>query len=137
MVAACAGFVVYDLQAGLTLSSIAWFIPDLLEILIATLCLSHYFGGIPRLNRAKALTIFLVFAVILAPFTAAFVSAHGVASDYWTGWKICFFSEVLAFLTLTPAVFSWMSDGRAWLRKSRIFHLEAVALLTGLAFLSG
>ena len=137
VVAACAGFVVYDLQAGLTLSSIAWFIPaDLLEILIATLCLSHYFGGIPRLNRAKALTIFLVFAVILAPFTAAFVSAHGVASDYWTGWKICFFSEVLAFLTLTPAVFSWMSDGRAWLRKSRIFHLEAVALLTGLAFLS-
>ena len=137
VVAACAGFVVYDLQAGLTLSSIAWFIPaDLLEILIATLCLSHYFGGIPRLNRAKALTIFLVFAVILAPFTAAFVSAHGVASDYWTGWKICFFSEVLAFLTLTPAVFSWMSDGRAWLRKSRIFHLEAAALLTGLAFLS-
>ena len=137
VVAACAGFVVYDLQAGLTLSSIAWFIPaDLLEILIATLCLSHYFGGIPRLNRAKALTIFLVFAVILAPFTAAFVSAHGVASDYWTGWKICFFSEVLAFLTLTPAVFSWMSDGRAWLRKSRNFHLEAVALLTGLAFLS-
>jgi PAS domain S-box-containing protein len=136
-VAAFAGFVVYDLQSGVPLRSIAWFIPaDLLEILIATLCLSHYFGGIPRLNSAKALTIFLVFAVILAPFTAAFVSARGVASDYWTGWKVCFFSEVLAFLTLTPAVFSWISDGRAWLRKSPIFHLEAAALLTGLAFLS-
>jgi len=137
MLAAFTGFVVYDLQAGVTLSSIAWFIPaDTLEALISTLCLSYYFGGVPKLSRANALAIYLLFAVILAPFIAAFVSARGIASDYWTGWEVCFFSEALAFLTLTPAVLSWISDGHVWLRKSRVYYLEAAALFTGLAFLS-
>jgi PAS domain S-box-containing protein len=135
--AAFAGFVLYDLQAGVPLSSIAWFLPaDAVQILIATLGLGYFFNGVPRLNSVNALAIYLVFAVILAPFTAAFVSARGILRDYWNGWGICFFSEALAFLILTPAILSWISDGHAWLRKTRVYHLEAAALFTGLAFLS-
>src|SRR5262249_53676338 len=63
------------------------------------------------------------------------LSAPGIRSDYWNGWRICFLSEVLAFLTLTPAILSWVSNGHAWVRKSGVYHLEAAALITGLALL--
>jgi len=135
--AAFAAFVLYDLQAGVPLSSIAWFIPaDTVEVLIATLCLGYFFGEVPRLNSSNALAKYLIFAVILGPFAAAFVSARGISTDYWNGWGICFFSEVLAFLTLTPAILSWITEGHAWLRKPRVYHLEAAALFAGLVLLS-
>jgi integral membrane sensor domain MASE1 len=76
------------------------------------------------------------FAIVLAPFAGAFISAHGVAHDYWTGWKIVFLSEVLAFVTVTPALLSWLSEGRALMRKSRALHLEGVILIAGLVLVS-
>ena len=64
---ALAAFVVYDLQAGVTLRSIAWFIPaDAVEVLVATLCLRYFFHGVPRLNSVKNLTKYLLCAVVLA-----------------------------------------------------------------------
>ena len=135
--AAFAGFVLYDLQAGVALRSVAWFIPaDTVEVLIATLCLKHLFYGLPRLNSLKNLAKYLLCAVVLAPFTAAFLSAPGIGGDYWTGWKVCFFSEVLAFLTLTPAVLAWVYGGREWWQKTLIYHLEGAALIVGLVLVS-
>ena len=133
---ALAAFVVYDLQAGVTLRSIAWFIPaDAVEVLVATLCLRYFFHGVPRLNSVKNLTKYLLCAVVLAPITAAFISARGIALDYWSGWRICFFSEVLAFLTLTPAILNWVRNGRASLRMSPTYYLEAAALTAALVLL--
>ena len=43
-----------------------------------------------------------------------------------------FFSEALAFLTLTPAILSWVSEARAWSQKSRADYLEATGLITAL-----
>jgi hypothetical protein len=119
-------FVLYDLQAGVPIRSIAWFIPaDTVEVLIAAFSLSHFFGGVPRLNSLKALAKYSFFAVFLAPLAGAFLAAPGIRSDYWNGWRICFFSEMLAFLTLTPALLSWVSEGPAWMQKPRAYHLEA------------
>ena len=47
----------------------------------------------------KALAKYSLVAVLLAPLAGAFFSGPGVARDYWTGWKVVFLSEVLAFLT--------------------------------------
>jgi PAS domain S-box-containing protein len=133
---AFAGFVLYDIHAGVTLRSIAWFIPaDAVEVLMATFCLRYLFGGVPRLNSVMNLTKYLLCAVVLAPSIAAFISAHGVALDYWNAWRTCFFSEVLAFLTLTPAILNWIRSWRAWVRKPYVYHLEAAALTTGLVLL--
>jgi len=133
---AFAAFVLYDLQAGVKLRSIAWFIPaDAVEVLIATLCLRYFFDGVPRLNTVKNLAKYLLCAVIVAPFVSAFISARGIAFDYWHGWRICFFSEVLAFLTLSPAILNWVHSGRATVRKPRVYHLEAGALITALILL--
>src|SRR3954470_22124654 len=83
------GFAVADLQAGVPLSSIVRFIPgNTIEVLISAVGLRYCFNGAPKLNSMKALVKYSFFAVILAPFAGAFLSAHGIAREYWTGWKI-------------------------------------------------
>ncbi len=142
ILAAFAAFVVYDLQTGLTIRSTVWLIlADTVEVLIAALCVSYSFDGVPRLNSVKALAKYSFFAVILAPFAGAFLGAAALNGDYWINWRIGFFSEALAFLTLTPAILSWVSEARPVVPKiarriprsncadrcvgsSRIFHVR-------------
>src|SRR4029077_2336124 len=135
--AAFAAFVVYDLQAGVPIGSIAWFIPaDTLQVLTAALGVSYLLGSVPRLNSVEALGHYFFLAVLLAPSTAAFVSAFGIRNAYWTSWRICFLSEALAFITLPPAILSWASHRPVWVRKSRAHHLELATLTAGLVLLS-
>jgi integral membrane sensor domain MASE1 len=130
------GFAVADLQAGVPLSSIARFIPgNTVEVLIAAVGLRYCFDGVPRLNRVTALAKYSLFAV-LAPFAGAFLSAQGIARDYWTGWMIVFLSEVLAFITVTPALLGWLSEGRTLMRRSCAHHIEGVMLIAGLVLVS-
>ena len=134
--AAFAGFVLYDLQAGVPVASIAWFIPaDTVQVLIAAIGLRYCFDSMPRLNSVKSLANYWFFAAFLAPFAGAFVSALGIPGDYWKSWRISFLSEVLAFITLTPAILSWVTEGPAWLRRSRAYHLETAAMVASTALL--
>jgi PAS domain S-box-containing protein len=131
--AAFAAFLLYDIQTGLPIASMAWLIlADTVEVLVAALCISYSFDGVPRLNGVKALAKYSFFAVILAPFAGAFFGAFGIRGNYWINWRICFFSEALAFLTITPAILSWVSDARAWSHKSRAQYQEASVLITAL-----
>ena len=131
------GFAVADRQAGVPLSSILWFIPgNTVEVLISAIGLRYCFEGVPRLNSVKALAKYSFFAVILAPFAGAFLSAHGIARNYWMGWKVVVLSEMLAFLTLTPALLSWIGEARALTRRSRAFQLEGMILIGGLVLVS-
>jgi integral membrane sensor domain MASE1 len=105
-------------------------------VLISAIGLRYCFDGLPRLNSVKALVKYSFFAVVLAPFAGAFISAHGIARDYWTGWKIVFLSEVLAFVTVTPALLSWVSEARGLMRSSRAHRIEGVILIAGLVVVS-
>jgi len=79
---AFAAFVLYDLQAGVPIRSIAWFIAaDTFQVLTAALGVRYFLGGAPRLNSVMALGQYLFFAVLLAPSTAAFISAFGVRDE--------------------------------------------------------
>ena len=128
--ASFAGFVLYDLEVGVPVASIAWFIPaDTVQVLIAAIGLRHYFGSVPRLNSVSSLARYGFFAVFLAPFMAAFISAPGIPGSYWVSWRISFLSEVLAFITLAPAILSWMIEGPEWVGKPLAYHLEFVALM--------
>ncbi len=134
--AGLAGFVLYDLQAGLTPRSIALLIlADTVEVLIATLGVSYAFDGLPRLNSIKSLAKYSFFAVFLAPLAAAFIATAAFGGNYWIRWRIGFFTEALALLTLTPAILGWVSTGPAWMRKSRAFYFEEATLIAGLTLL--
>jgi len=131
------GFAVADLQAGVPLSSIARFIPgNTVEVLISAIGLRYCFAGVPRLNSVRALLKYSFFAIVLGPSAGAFFSASGIARDYWMGWKIVFLSEVLAFLTVTPALLSWVSEGRVFMRRSRAHQFEGGMLIAGLVLVS-
>ena len=134
--AGLAGFVLYDLQAGLTLRSIALLIlADAVEILIASFGVSYFCGGLPRLNSLASLARYSFLAVILAPMAAAFISTSASSGNYWIRWRIGFFTEALALLTLTPAILAWVRTKQAWVRKSRAFYFEAATLVAGLTLL--
>ena len=136
MAAALAAFVLYDLQAGLPIRSIAHLIlADIVEILTAALFLSYAFNGAPRLDSVKALAKYSFIAVMLAPLTVSLVGAFAMPGDYRTRWKISFLSEALAFLTIAPSILGWVSEGRALAKKSRAFYLETTALIASFAFL--
>jgi len=76
ILAAFTGFVLYDLQAGVKISSITGLIlADTIEVLTAALGISYSFRGLPRLNSLKALAQYSFFAVIIAPVLAASVGA--------------------------------------------------------------
>src|SRR5215813_8394681 len=135
--ASFAGIVLYDLQVGVPVTSIAWFIPaDTIQVLTAAIGLRYCFKDVPRLNNINSLAKYCFFAVFLAPLVAARVSAPGISCNYWASWRISFLSEVLAFITLTPAILSWFSEGPAWLKKSMAFHLEFVALVAATSVLA-
>ncbi|HWY58619.1 MAG TPA: PAS domain S-box protein [Terriglobales bacterium] len=135
LAAGFAGFVLYDLRAGLTLRSTTFLIlADTLEVLIAALGVSYAFGGVPRLNSIRSLAKYSLFAVVLAPVTTAFISTVAFSGDYWLRWRTSFFTEALALLTLTPAILIWVST-KQWTQKPRAYYLEAVALVAGLVLL--
>lgn len=136
LAAGLAGFVVYDAQAGLALRpTVILILSDAVEILIAALGLTYFFSGPVRLNSVKSFTRYSLFAVVLAPLAAAFIATAAFSGNYWLRWRIGFFTEALALLTVTPAILSWASVGRTWVRKPRAFYLEASALIAGLGIL--
>jgi PAS domain S-box-containing protein len=135
--AGLASFVLYDLQMGTPIRSIAWLIlADTLEILIAAWGVSYSLNGLPRLNSLKAFAKYSFFTVILASLVVSSVGIHGSIGDRWLGWRIGFLSEALAFLTVTPTILGWVGHPRAWLRASRAYYLEASALFAALIALS-
>jgi PAS domain S-box-containing protein len=136
LAAGLTGFVLYDLQAGLTLRSITVLIlADTLEVLIAALGVSYSFDGAPRLNSLKSLSRYSFFAVILAPLAGAFIATIAFGENYWVSWRIGFFTEALALLTLTPAILGWVNATRGSAPKSPAFYFEAATLIAGLSLL--
>ena len=133
LIAGLAGFLLYDLQAGGPILSIAWLIlSNALEILVAVLFLNTSFNGTPRLNSVKALVKYSFYAVFLAPFIGAFLGALSTTNNYWASWKMAFFSEALGFLTLMPAILGWAGAIRNWSQKPRGYYIEAIALIVAL-----
>jgi two-component system CheB/CheR fusion protein len=99
------------------------------------------FGDPRRLDTLKGMTVFLLFAVVLAPLASAFVGAgvvalHFGAGGYWLAWRAWLLSNVLTGLTLLPIIFLARvhlvgRPLRALLRRWR----EVVGLALGLAVL--
>jgi integral membrane sensor domain MASE1 len=129
--AGLAGFAVNDVQFGFEPGTIALLnLADTIEILIVCLGLGYSFDGVPRLNSSKAFARYCFVAVLLGPFVSAFIVALAMPGSYVVNARVWFFSQALAFLTLTPAILSWatLNYGTGF-RGSFRSRLEAVALM--------
>ena len=139
--AGLAGFIIYDLQAGVSVSDIAWLIlADILEILVVAWGVSYSLNGVPRLNSLKSLAKYSLFTLILGPFVVSTIGIHGLNGDPWVSWRISFQSEGLAFLTVTPAILGLVghtqAQAHAHAHASRTRYLEAIVLFAATFSLS-
>ncbi len=136
LAAGLSGFLVYDMRFGLALRTmLLLFAADTIEILVAAFGVSYTLGSTPRLNTIKHLSLYSLFAVILAPASGAFVGAIALGTDYWAMWKIGFFSEAIALLTLPPAIWGCVNAVFREKAKSMAYYLEALVLLAALVSL--
>jgi PAS domain S-box-containing protein len=135
IVAGLGAMALGDLENGVPIGSIIWFsLGDLAAVLGAALGIVYLFRGAPHLRSLKTLAQYLTVAVILVPSASALLGASANASGgYWQQWRLWFFSDALAFLTVTPAILSWSREGRAWAR-SLHNYLELAALMASLVF---
>jgi PAS domain S-box-containing protein len=133
MVAGFAGYVVNDIQVGLSVRAVGILVlSDSIEVLTAALCLRYAFRGLPRLDSVRALAKFALYAVILAPCIAASLGALSTQGNPWASWRISFFSEAIAYLTLMPAILGWFGSRPAGRHKSWAYYLEAAVLVVSL-----
>lgn len=137
LAAGLGGFALYDVSAGLSIRSIGLFlIADGIEVLVASIGVSYAFGGVPRLNNARSLAIYCLFAVILAPITVASIAASATGESSWLAWRVSFFTEALALLTITPAIWRWTDVVVAGFKRPLVYYFEAAVMLVGLLTVS-
>jgi PAS domain S-box-containing protein len=126
------GFIVYDIQESLPARTIALLLAsDTVEVVVAALGVSYFLGTTPRLNSITSLGVYLLFSVFLGSLPAGFIGAIALRGEYWRMWAICFLTEALALLTITPAIFGWISR-----RRAVSYYIEAATLTAVLAILA-
>ncbi|HEY3037404.1 MAG TPA: MASE1 domain-containing protein [Pyrinomonadaceae bacterium] len=143
LLAALPAHLLVELQSGIpTAMVICWFVSNCSEAIIGAAVLRYLSDGSFRFDSIRQVATFL-FAVLLATFLSSFLDAGFVVlngwgtSSYSQVWRMRFFSNVLAELTLVPIIVMWVTDGVSSFRGlSRWRWLEAVGLAIGLLTVS-
>ncbi len=108
-----------------------------IEVLIATIGVRRLAGGLRAFSNLRGLATYILFAVILAPFISAFVGAFDRGGNYWFDWRVWFFGDVISFLTLAPAIVTWIANARTVLNKVSFARcIEAGLVGAGLLIIS-
>jgi signal transduction histidine kinase len=135
--AGLAGFVLYDLPAGVPIHSIAVLqLADIAEIFVVLWGVDYFLQGVARLDSLKHFAKYVFVTAILGPLVVCLTGSQALTGDRWISGRIAFLSDGLAFLTLAPAILGWVERFRERPRPTRAYYLEAAALFTALFSLS-
>ena len=126
-----------ELESGVPATMVvSWFVSNSFQALIGAAFIRYFHPAEFRLDRNKHLATFLIFGAFLAPFLSSFLDAGLVklnawgAQSYWELWKVRFFSNVLATLTLVPFILEWVqTDYKRLLHAAPMRYVEAALLL--------
>lgn len=134
MVAGFLGFAINDLFVfGLSIRfSGVLILADTVEVLVAAAGIRYCLPGAGRLDSPKSLAKYLLIAIILAPVSAAFISAAAFTGRYWVFWRIGVLEEGLALLTVTPAILGLVKRALARGHRPRSDYVEAAIIVAGL-----
>lgn len=123
-----------DIPASMIL---CWFISNCTEALIGASVLRYLTGSEVRFDDTYHVWVFIL-ASLLGPFLSSFLDAAFVMlnqfgdSSYWNVFRMRFFSNVLATLTLVPLIVTWRRIDLAALKTSSWNrYLEAGLLVIG------
>ena len=129
-VAGFGAMILLDLKHGLPGVSVAWYsLANLIEVVVVTLGMARLSGNSPYLTSVKSFAQYLA-CVLLATLASAFPGAVGTRPGvYWLQWRLWLWGDALGFILVTPAILTWIREGRAWARKP-LHWLELAALMT-------
>jgi PAS domain S-box-containing protein len=134
---AVAGFfssVYHNAHSGVPVSEIPFrLVADAIEVVGAALGVRRLARGLGAFETPRNLVAYLG-VVVAAPFVSAFVSASGAPAEArWTFWRSWFVADAFGYLTLAPAILTWISFPRTtpW-SASRARNIEAGLLAAGL-----
>ena len=132
------------------LSALGWFIGNVGEALLGAACIRFFQKESDRLfTSVRGVVTFWVFGVLLAPLLTSFLDAGstdltGLGRGYWTLWMHRLTSNMVATLTVVPAIVTFVTGGIQRFRKAnRAQYFEAVlltassAVVTFLVFAKG
>jgi len=115
-----------------------WLLPvnwlnDLFKAVLAAGLVRRFAPRPLGFTTLRAMGVYLVCAVLVAPILSAFVGAAGRAAlgtPYWQTWRTWFLGDALASLILTPTLVMWATGGLRPRQRPRA--LEAVLLSAAL-----
>jgi signal transduction histidine kinase len=116
-------------------TALGWFVSNTSESLLGALFLYRFSIRKSLFSSVKGTLTFLLLGTFLAPFLTSFFDAGVVVitrwgRDYWGLWITRLFSNMLATLTIVPALVNFRSSILVRLRQSRpIARAEALLLL--------
>jgi signal transduction histidine kinase len=139
LLAAFPAHLLAQLNADIPASMIlCWFISNCTEALISASLLKYLTQKSEfRFDNTHHVSIFILVA-LLGPFLSSFLDSafvmlnHFGASPYWAVFRMRFFSNVLASLTLVPLIVIWGRGGWPSFRQTFWKGLEVGALGAGL-----
>ena len=124
-----------ELQSGVPLLiSLALFLSNTAQALIGAIGICYFVRDRLRFDRFRDLVVFVFFGAFLAPLVSSFLDIGAWRySSYWEIWRIRFFSNVLAAITLIPVIVTWAEvDIKATLKASINRWVEVAILTAGL-----
>jgi integral membrane sensor domain MASE1 len=117
--------VLRNVWQGLPVSAVLFVVAGITEFLIDAVAVRRFAGGLRVFDTLRGLVVYIGTAVLIAPAISAFVAVASTADNYWFYWRVWFFSEVLSFVMLAPAVLTWLAVARTGLKgvaRTRFFE---------------
>lgn len=125
LAAAFPAHLLVEVHSGVPVPMVlCWFISNCAEAVIGALGFRMLAPGPVRLDTFRRVGVFVGVAALFAPFASSFLDAAFVALNdwgtqtYWEVWRVRFFSNVLAVLTLVPVIIAIGNRGWHWPRLS-------------------
>jgi PAS domain S-box-containing protein len=123
--------------------SLAFFLSNSCEALLGAFLIRRSIDGPLRFDSLKSAGVFVLAAVVVAPFLSSFLDAGFVTligwkdDNYWRVWRARLPSNALAALAIVPVIVLWANEGAAWLRRvSTRQRAEGLIMVGGLVAVS-
>ena len=125
-----------QLRTGIPLiSALVWFVGNTGEALLGAVCVRIFKKDKPLFESANGVIVFLAFGVLLPIIATSFLDAAGVVltglgQNYWMLWTTRLTSNIVADLTIVPAIVIFGVKGLSWFRRASIWAYAEAAVLT-------
>ena len=101
----------------------AWYLTNTSEALIGAYCISRFVQPRDLFESVRGVSLFVIFAVVIAPFATSFLDAAGVVLSGWgQGYFPMgaerFWTNALAELTIVPILVLGISNSASWIQKA-------------------